>query len=101
MYRSVESILVCTEDEYESFDLFWRTLNSADEEIELIPGGRTIPVAFKEREEYIERLVHARMAESIKQVNSFVFTFSIIFLFFNLFILPISSRWLLSRLALG
>ena len=68
MYRTVESILACTEDEYSSYELFWRTLNSADEEIELIPGGRTIPVSYGEREEYVERLVHARMAESIKQM---------------------------------
>jgi hypothetical protein len=68
MVMSADSILACNEEEYDSFELTWRTLNSADEEIDLIPNGRRIPVAYEERHEFVERMIYARMTESNKQM---------------------------------
>ena len=58
-------------------------MNSADEEIDLIPGGRHIPVLYEERHEYVERMIHARMTESNKQVFVSFFFFSFFFFYYG------------------
>ena len=59
-------------------------MNSADEEIDLIPGGRHIPVLYEERHEYVERMIHARMTESNKQVFvSFYYYYYYYYYYFN------------------
>ena len=70
MMHGAETILNSTLDEFESFDLTWKTVNSGDEEIELVPGGKKISVSYEERYEYVERLIFARQTESNRQLSA-------------------------------
>ncbi len=74
--HGAETILNSTPDEFDSFDLTWKTVNSGDEEIELVPGGKKISVSYEERHEYVERLIFARQTESNRQVFVFFETFA-------------------------
>jgi len=68
MAQNAESILTSTPEDFENFELTWKTTNSADEEFDLIPNGRLISVTYEERHEYVERMIYARQNESNKQM---------------------------------
>jgi HECT-domain (ubiquitin-transferase) len=98
MVHTADTILGCSEEEYSTFELTWRTVNSAEEEIDLIPNGSKIDVCYEERHEFVERMIHARVNECNKQVHplfsfflvhSFVLSFLSFLSLFSLFSLSL------------
>lgn len=51
------------------YDLYFTTILSNGEEVELVPGGKTIRVKFDNISEYIERTIKARMNECKTQIK--------------------------------
>ena len=71
-FRKMEKDKNLTEEEFTAAfsDVYFVVTNSEGHEVELVPGGRNIPLTWKNREQFSEALVNCRKTEFLMQTNA-------------------------------
>ena len=66
--QALNELSNASQETWDEMDLYWTTQLSNGHEIELKPNGRTIPVPYADRAEYVRLTIHHRLTESESQV---------------------------------
>jgi hypothetical protein len=64
LVKNLKEMLMQTQEEFESNEVFWTTILSDGSQLDLRPNGATTRVQYADVEQYVRETIEARLRES-------------------------------------